>query len=58
MKKIMVLIGLFYSTLIFGQETILERQAERTKEKIKQRAENKVEQGIDKTLDKTEEAIE
>ncbi|AEA44809.1 OmpA family protein [Fluviicola taffensis] len=58
MKKTMVLIGLFCSTMVFGQETLLERQAAKTKEKIKQRAENRVEQGIDKTLDKTEEEIE
>lgn len=58
MKKIVVLVSLCCSSILFGQETLLERQAAKTKEKIKQRAENRVEQGIDKTLDKTEEEIE
>jgi OmpA-OmpF porin, OOP family len=58
MKKITLLVVLMCSSLLFGQETLLERQAAKTKEKIKQRAENRVEQGIDKTLDKTEEEIE
>jgi outer membrane protein OmpA-like peptidoglycan-associated protein len=58
MKKIVILFTLCCSHLVFGQETLLERQAAKTKEKIKQRAENRVEQGIDKTLDKTEEEIE
>ncbi|MGV3610029.1 MAG: OmpA family protein [Fluviicola sp.] len=58
MKKIGIVIAWCCSSIVFGQETFLERQAERTKEKIKQRAENRVEQGIDKTLDKTEEEIE
>lgn len=58
MKKIVILIALCFSSIVSGQETLLERQAAKTKEKIKQRAENRVEQGIDKTLDKTEEEIE
>lgn len=58
MKKIGILIALCCSSIVSGQETLLERQAAKTKEKIKQRAENRVEQGIDKTLDKTEEEIE
>lgn len=58
MKKIVILIALCCSTIVSGQETLLERQAAKTKEKIRQRAENRVEQGIDKTLDKTEEEIE
>lgn len=58
MKTIIVLLTMCCSSFLFGQETLLERQAAKTKEKIKQRAENRVEQGIDKTLDKTEEEIE
>lgn len=58
MKKVMIMITLCCSSIVSGQETLLERQAAKTKEKIKQRAENRVEQGIDKTLDKTEEEIE
>lgn len=58
MNKITLLVALMCSSLLFSQETLLERQAAKTKEKIKQRAENRVEQGIDKTLDKTEEEIE
>lgn len=58
MKKVVIMIALCCSSIVSGQETLLERQAAKTKEKIKQWAENRVEQGIDKTLDKTEEEIE
>jgi len=58
MKKVSLIIAFSGSLVLFGQETMLERQAARTKEKLQQRTENRIEKGVDKTLDKTEEKIE